>query len=279
MKKLGIPISHGHFTSLVLKTGLNWAKCLGMSEYIFHVLNADASLEISDTLNHEWKMKMEEIRDLYTKKALEKTYHAIEQAGGKRSLVKNSSIVYGKVIDSVLKEIKNQDLSFLILGPKTHNEWGELFLGSTTERVIKLAKIPILVAKNEGVIQPKNVFWAADLSKTTHETLQWIVKLREVFSIKLTICHVEKNDKYQQKLDEVETALKKISCPFETKVINGGHGNTGELIIEEVQKGDYDLVVFGAKRKHNILDLFLGSVEEYLIHNIEKSFLIINVSE
>jgi len=276
MNKMGIPISHGYYTPLVLKTALHWADTLGMLKHVFHVINVGADLEISDTINHEWKMKVEEIRDIYISNALKKTYRAVDEAGGDRKLIKDSSIICGKIIDSILKEVKDKDLSFLVLGPKTHNEWGELFLGSTTERLLKATKIPILVVKNEDVVKPKNVFWATDLLDSVDESLKWIIKLNQAFSINLTICHVKTNENFQQKLNDIENELNKIKCPFQVAVIDGAHKNVGELIVKETQQNEYDLIVFGAKRKQSILSLFLGSTEEYLIHNIDKSFLLIN---
>ena len=274
----GIPISHGHYTRLTLRAGFSWSLALGIESFVFHVLSSDMNLELSDTLNSEWKAKVEEIRKLFDLKAIEKVHKAISDCGGDRKQIKNSAVLHGKVIDAILEETKNKHFSFLVLGPKTRNDWGELFLGSNTERLLKMSSVPVLVTKTESAVHPKNVFWATDLSDLADETIKWIIKLKNAFQIKLTLCHVKRTGhNYQEKLDQIEQIIIDQKCSHQIRILEDNKKNVGETLISEINAGDFDLVVFGAKRNRNVLDLFLGSVEEYLIHNIKQSFFLINV--
>lgn len=283
MSKCVIPISHGHYTSIILKTGLFWSKVLNLDPLIFHVLSGDKNLELSDALNHELKLRIQEIRNVINQKAIKNLHKVIEDNGGTPNVIDSSYVLYGDVHSSIKEQISEHEGKILILGPKTRNEWGELFLGSNTERLLKILDIPVLVAKEERAISPDKIFWPSDLTDLADSVLEWIIKFSKVFHSEIHLCHVVrtnsylKNYDYHAKLEEVEKTLKENRVNYNIEIIENYQGSVEGQIKLACENANADLVVFGAKRKRSVLDLFLGGVEEYLIHNIKQSFFLVNV--
>ena len=83
----------------------------------------------------------------------------------------------------------------------------------------------------------------------------------------------EFHEKFRKKIEDFckELAGEDPSCPFiiENTVIKAG--NPVELILEEVRKGDYDLVVMGAHGHKGLADAVMGSTSRRVLRAVQKT--------
>lgn len=91
----------------------------------------------------------------------------------------------------------------------------------------------------------------------------------------------EFHDKFRKKIEDFceELSAEDPSCPFiiDNTVIKAG--NPVELILDEVEKGGYDLVVMGAHGHRGLADAVMGSTSRRVLRRCKKPVLVVRLPE
>ena len=91
----------------------------------------------------------------------------------------------------------------------------------------------------------------------------------------------EFHDKFRKKVEDFcnTMASESPTCPFiiDKTVIKAG--NPVELILEEVEKGGYDLVVMGAHGHKGLADAVMGSTSRRVLRRCKKPVLVVRLPE
>ena len=53
--------------------------------------------------------------------------------------------MHGRLPRAIIETAKAEDVGLIVMGTRRLSDWGALFLGSSTHRVLQLADIPVLV--------------------------------------------------------------------------------------------------------------------------------------
>jgi nucleotide-binding universal stress UspA family protein len=60
-----------------------------------------------------------------------------------RSIV--GSVIHGRLPRAMEELVKSEDIGLIVMGTRGLSNWGALFLGSATHRVLQLVEVPVLV--------------------------------------------------------------------------------------------------------------------------------------
>lgn len=171
----------------------------------------------------------------------------------------------------------------VILGAMGEHPVREFFLGSTAERVIREAAMPVLVVRNEPGESYRRVLAPLDLSVHSHAVAELarrvapqahltLVHAFEVpFEGKLNFAGVSKEDIQRYRQEERQHAQDALSTladslkDGEYADIRVEHGMPEVVIPELLRETAADLVVVGKHGKSEIVDLLLGSMTKHLL--------------
>jgi nucleotide-binding universal stress UspA family protein len=121
---------------------LTLAKLAGARLHVLHVIT-----ELSDKRRRRLPA---EVVELFAK---EVEIHAIEDMkefcanclSAEHGLEISTDLVIGRAVDEILKQATMQQADLIVLGSTGRTELEKILVGSTAERVVRHAKIPVLV--------------------------------------------------------------------------------------------------------------------------------------
>jgi len=185
----------------------------------------------------------------------------------------------GPVYEVITKIVKDQELSFVVMGLRGAGIVSRAVFGSNTHDMIEKASFPVLIvpanAKFSGLIK---IAFATDLSHTDINVLQSLSGLARQFNAEIFVAHVtnEKFEDYQHQhkvnsfLNDITNKINYPKIYFRrVKSMDIEHG-LGWLSVY----GQIDLLVM-VHRKHNVLDeVFEGSHTQKLARHIQIPLLV-----
>ena len=88
-------------------------------------------------------------------------------------------------------------------------------------------------------------------------------------------------EKFRKKLENFcdEMSSKHPTCPFIVDGLMVKVGNPVELILDEVKKGGYDLVVMGAHGHKHLADAIMGSTSRRVLRRCKTPVLVVRLPE
>lgn len=107
----------------------------------------------------------------------------------------------GDAADVILEAADRHQADLVVIGTQGLGGFRKLLLGSTAERVLRLAKTPVLAvppSATESVVldasgvrlEPARILVATDFSEAAAAALQWAVKVAQELSLPLILVHV-----------------------------------------------------------------------------------------
>jgi nucleotide-binding universal stress UspA family protein len=121
----------------------------------------------------------------------------------------------------------------------------------------------------------ERILVGTDGSATAAIAVDRAVEVAAASSAKLTIMSVGKADKAQDVVDAEAKRHASAGVDIDTLVVSG---DASSAIVEQAEKGKYDLVVVGNKGMTGASRFFLGSVPNKVSHHIPTALLIVRTT-
>lgn len=190
----------------------------------------------------------------------------------------------------VIQEVEDAGADLLVVGANEKPAVARFLVGSTGERIIRLAHRPVLVATEERTQPFRRILAAVDLSSKSISVLETAAAIAQTDQAELRALYVE--DRLTPMLleaalfDEKETrhnvkkqfaqTVGEVRLPSELVVsreIREGHA--GREILHEAEKWKADLLVLGSHGFGFFNRLLLGSTSTYVLRHGHRATLII----
>ena len=121
----------------------------------------------------------------------------------------------------------------------------------------------------------ERILVGTDGSSTAAIAVDRAVEVAAASQGKLTIMSVGKADRAQEVVDREASRHASAGVDIETLVMSG---DASSAIVEQAEKGKYDLVVVGNKGMTGASRFFLGSVPNKVSHHIPTALLIVRTT-
>jgi len=181
-----------------------------------------------------------------------------------------------KVINRVATENKTDTI---VMGTNGVNGM-ETFTGSTTSRVLKISKIPVIAVK-EKQTNPKfdKIVLPIDLTKTSRQKIDWAVKIGMKYNSTIHIIMELDNDELAMKkikanLLQAEGIFKKYGINYESRLLDDHKypDNLGKDTIQYAEEIGADLILIMTKSETaKFSELFVGSYAEQIVNSSQKT--------
>ncbi len=278
--KILYPTKFDEFSLPILKS-LVCLKSAGLKEIVLlYVIDEDAIYFAKES---ELPVDIEKIKDSVNKK-MQEYIDYLKSTG----LEAKTKIVSGKVVNELIKEANLENVSLIVTGRHKRHMMDELFIGSTTDGVIKKSSLPVLVIKYhtikmiEGKLTEqfcpnlfRKILYATDWSEHSERAKNYMPFLYNAGAREAVIVHVMEDGSRQDrelKLNALKQDFEKIGFKVSYHLI---HGKPYKEIINLASEQDVSLILMGSLGKGFIKGILLGSVSQRVLEYSDRSVFIV----
>ncbi|RMH80976.1 MAG: universal stress protein [Acidobacteria bacterium] len=195
----------------------------------------------------------------------------------------------GDPAESILEKEKLADL--ILMGSHRKGLVERILVGSTTEKVVKYTKKPVLIVKGREPESFKNILVCYDFSEHAQRALDFTLDLFSPFNPKFTLLHIEEtielplieglrdvvSQRYrEEKLKHLDELRKNLTDRgFSTECIVYEAKSPAEGIRDFLKnRQDVDLVILGSRGLSGLKRVLLGTTSSELIKSLDLPMLI-----
>jgi nucleotide-binding universal stress UspA family protein len=214
----------------------------------------------------------------------------------KAGVVPVTEIVHEVPVAGIIAAIGKYSADLVIMGTHARTGVARTFLGSTTEGVLRLTRVPVLTvraADRIGLVPFATVVVGVDDSEPADAALAVAAKLANTIGTKLVACHAvdlmhlyENATDYgfdvEELVDEmraegatiVKRALERAALPPDTPaaVVDG---DPADAIIKEAATRNATAIITGSHGRRGLRRFFLGSVAESIVRRSDVPVLVV----
>jgi nucleotide-binding universal stress UspA family protein len=307
-KKILFPTSFEEFSLPILQS-IGCLKRAGLQEVVLlHVVDTgilstevDGGLPVTvDTIRKALASSIDMIRETATK-------HLSSYADYLRSegIDVKTELVTGKVVPEILRVAAENDVSLIVAGRQKRDVLGEIFVGSTTDRVIRKSKVPVLVAKYHTLrlkgdeVQERfctdmfrKILFPTDWSSCSERARDYLPLLRSAGTSEVLVVHVieELSDfadvpmhmrdearatmtqKSQEELERLTQELEGSGCRVRASIL---YGEPYREIMRIATEEDVSMILMGSHGRGFVQGILWGNVSQRVVEYSEKPVLVV----
>jgi nucleotide-binding universal stress UspA family protein len=291
------PIDFSKCSKIAFKNAIELAKKTNAQLHLFHaiIMYEDDSYKPNDRLpdNIVSYELIEEISNQKLKNV------ADDHASDAVKIVTASSRAFSAA-EEILNYADENNIDLIAMGTHGRTELSHLLLGSVAERVIRMAKCPVMTfrsdAKKLGIHQ--KILVPIDFSDHSRLALRYALELAEIYQSEITLLHVFEQPMHpafyvagKTSVFEIDADLKKRATDAMVKFryeqgkdeIKTNYvfaeGAAYHEIVEHSKKGNFDLLVIATHGLRGLQHFLIGSTTEKVMRHAEIPVLVVKLSE
>ena len=202
-------------------------------------------------------------------------------------------LAQGSVLNALVELVETRQIDLMIMGARGAHFVRELLLGSTTERVLRKSRRPMLAVKQRPHTPYRRILAPVDFSDHAAAAINaahgWLpdadfvllhafeVELESTFRLagmddsQIHEYRIQARDAAQQAM---ESFVSKLRVPANQVTRQFAHGAATLRILEHEQTMDADLIVMGKHGQSVMEELLLGSVTKHVLaHSSSDVFI------
>lgn len=264
MKTILVPIDFSPYSENALKVAAKIARKCNSEIHLLHMLEIPS--QMNDAVSSG--VQIPEIM-LFIKKAQEKIQETLEKEYLK-DLKTLHHIKFESAFSGILSYAEEHHPDLIVMGSNGVSGMEEILLGSNTEKVVRLSKVPVLVIKKETTdFKGEHFVFASDFSEETKQPFQKMIDFAQIFDAKLSLLMICTPNSFKT------TALsEKIITDFASEfnfknysihIYNDTNIESG--IINFSRKTQADLIGLSTHGRTGLAHFFIGSISEDLVNH------------
>ncbi|CAA0156140.1 universal stress protein [Tenacibaculum maritimum] len=267
MKKIIVPVDFSKHSEYALKAAALLAKKNNSEVYVLHMLDLH---EVS--MNDSGRFQQE--KAAFFLKLAEKKFKDFLKKDFLKEIHITPIIKHFKVFSEINEIADKEDADLIIMGSHGVSGMKEFFIGSNTEKVVRHAKIPVLIVKKEYAnLSFDDVVFASDFSERSIASYKKALKILKGLESKMHLLYVNTpNENFKNDLE-----MEQMAAHF----LNKAEGNLERLdevnyvCDYSVEKGvlnfansiGANLIAVSTHGRKGLSHIFRGSVSEDLANH------------
>ena len=274
MKNILVPTDFSDCAKVAEEIGFEIAKKANAEIHFLHLLATPTdwvklSLE-KEELYPETKAKIGT-----AKNELNELKKRAEKAG----IISKEFLVFDKGKVEILDHIEHHQHDFIIMG--SHGAHGaKEILGSNTQKVIRNAKVPVLVLKDEPAkFEVSNIVFASTFQEDVHLSFEKVIAFAELIDAQIHLLNVNMPFNFQES-DEAEANMQAFrdKCPRDNCTINIYNALNEERGIQKfADKIKADVIAMTTHGRSGFMKMLSPSITESLVNHSSFPILSVNI--
>lgn len=184
----------------------------------------------------------------------------------------------------------SEDFDYIIMSSHGRTGFSRFILGSVSEKVLRLSKIPVMIVENESDVGSfKKILVTTDFSDNSIGAFPYAVEIAKKTGGTIDLLHVLSFDQFDD--DEKDLSLRKIR-EERLKILEKEHfqpisdrvnskvivtqGSPHEAILNHVKENKYNLVIMATVGRTGISYLMMGSTTANVVRHVKSAVLSVN---
>lgn len=204
------------------------------------------------------------------------------------------SVEAGRPHEQIAAYVNLHAIRLTILGPHAGNVVRDLFIGSTAKRLLRAGTLPALIVKTQPTAAYRTALVAVDFSTISRTAIDVVASMAPdavIHALHVYDVLYEGKMRYagvgeaviQQYRDAAEVEATRMMHAFISAL--GGHGSVmpivrhgyaARVVLEEARALEADLIVMGKHSRSALDELFMGSVTEGVLYQLDRDLLIVS---
>lgn len=283
MKKILVPTDFSEPSFFGLDSAANIARNSGAEIYIFNVCEVSNYYFTSEPtgFNHPSLIMLEGLNESLEKSASVKMNNLLKRPSLKGLKVNTAVELNSNIHKSITSYSEKIKADIIVIGSNGAGNLKEIILGSTAERVVRFAEIPVIVIPGKSVKGSfKKIVFASDFSKEAYGIFPFIRKFAAINKAEIHLLKINTIDQFSKTIDDKEkihTFSKKFGGKFITALYNDFMKEEGILNYSREVKAD--LIAIGTHGKKGLRRFFTEDVSEGIVRLSQIPMLIVNLKE
>lgn len=267
MKRILIPTDFSKYADLAIEAGAHIAKKNNAEIVLLHMLELPG--QSNDALTGETSIPA----IMLFKNKADETLKEIKN----RPYLKGIPIKEVILLDNASKGITNysnqNDIDLIIMGSHGSSGFEEIFVGTNTEKVVRLSNIPVLIIKNKtNELDIKKIVFASDFSKEIKKPFLELLKFVNIFKAKLKLVMICTPNNFKSTLT-AERIMKEFVAEFDMpdysmEIYNDTNIEKG--ITNYADAKNADLIALCTHGRTALIHFFNGSISEDLVNHTTR---------
>jgi len=188
-------------------------------------------------------------------------------------------LIFDKGKEEIEKHIEHHEHDFIVMG--SHGAHGvKEILGSNTQRVIRNAKVPVLVLKGEPVkFEVNNIVFASTFQEDVHESFHKVIAFADLMNAQIHLLNVNLPFHFKES-DEAEANMQAFrdKCPRDNCTINIYNALNEERGIQKfTEKIKADVIAMTTHGRSGFMKMLSPSITESLVNHSSFPILSVNI--
>lgn len=265
MKKILVPTDFSEHAEYALKVAAQIARENDGEIFLLHLLELPGEESDAVTAGAE----VPEIL-FFMQKAHER-FEEVTSAAYLDGLTVTENVKINRAFDGILKVSKENDIDLIVMGSHGASGFREMFIGSNTEKVVRVSDVPVLVIKKEeNSFNPEKFVFASNFTNEIKKPFARVVDFANSFKSKLHLVYVNTPNDFKsthaaEKIIHDFTAGFTIENGFTSHIYNDVNIEKG--VLHFANSVNADLIGICTHGRQGIAHFFNGSVSEDLVNH------------
>lgn len=185
-------------------------------------------------------------------------------------------------VSDIVNEDFIQKADMIIMGSHGCSGWKELFIGSNTEKIVRLSQCPVLAIRNPiEQFKMESVVFASDFEEQVEKVFVRINKLFNLFESKIHLLKVNTRNNFDTTI-RITRKMRRFIRLFnlECATMNVFDDNTiEEGILHFSNSNHIDLITMETHGRTGITHLINGSITENVVNHVSLPVLSVKINE
>ena len=188
-------------------------------------------------------------------------------------------LIFDKGKEEIEKHIEHHEHDFIVMG--SHGAHGvKEILGSNTQRVIRNAKVPVLVLKGEPTkLEVNNIVFASTFQEDVNQAFHKVIAFADLMDAQIHLLSVNLPFHFQES-DEAEANMQAFrdKCPRGNCTINIYNALNEERGIQKfAEKIKADVIAMTTHGRSGFMKMLSPSITESLVNHSSFPILSVNI--
>jgi nucleotide-binding universal stress UspA family protein len=267
MKRILIPTDFSKYADLAIEAGAQIAQKNNAEIVLIHMLELPG--QSNDALTGETSIPA----IMLFKNKADETLKDIKN----RPYLKGIPIKEVVLLDNASRGITNysnqNDIDLIIMGSHGSSGFEEIFVGTNTEKVVRLSNTPVLIIKNKtDKLDIKKIVFASDFSKEIKKPFLELLKFVNIFNAKLKLVMICTPNSFKS-TSSAQKIMKEFVAEFDMpdysmEIYNDTNIEKG--ITNYADAKEADLIALCTHGRTALTHFFNGSISEDLVNHTSR---------
>ncbi|HEY8401414.1 MAG TPA: universal stress protein [Cytophagaceae bacterium] len=280
MDQLLVPVDFSDYSRHALEVAVYIASKTKSPVKLLHVVEAaytptvgvTGDIVFDDDLYQEYVKRMME--------KAEKILKAYVETLKSKGVIASWEVLAGRAYSVIADQFKQEGRGLIILGNKGVTDDDSFWIGSTADKVIRRAKVPVLTVKGKkGKFQIKNIVFASDFSEEASPVAKRVHQLALLFDAKIHLLMVNTPDHYlpERRSEKILKQFAEANQLTQYSVNTHYDETEEEGIVHFANQIRADIIAMGTHGRRGLAHLIKGSIAEDVVLHSSIPVLTFNI--